>query len=309
MPDQLKPSIVFDTPLPYCYTAAEVLALWPLVDEMGLYRLVMRGRLRAYLVDKDRPIVRPDGTTVYYGADEGAPHIIDVCGKRSLCWDYVRFNYLTVRLFQRQWYGEVIGTKDELRKRELAEENHPALIYSDDIELVNEDEFSYPNHTFFVQAHNDIYSPAPDLFTVFEPVIDKFSISDENKPSYSVPRLELDEWLFQCTSHKLKAWVDTNTHIEVHGNMAITNRLKTEVPGNLIAGKDANYIVTAMKSNGFDKCVIAYTLTNFIPKPLNQNQIGELLHPQGVNCTDRTHRRYAASLLDAAAKMNIRLVD
>jgi hypothetical protein len=147
------------------------------------------------------------------------------------------------------------------------------------------------------------------LFTEFEPVIDKFSVSTESEPSYSIPRVELAEWIFQCTLHELRTWTDIDISIDVQQGIVITQRLKTDVPSSLIAGKDANTIVKEMKENGFDQCVIAYVLSNYIPIPLNRDGIGELFHPQGAHCSDRTHRRYAATLLKAAAKWNIRLID
>ncbi len=309
MPDQLKPSIVFDTPLPYCYTAEEVLALWPLIDEMGLYRLVMKGRLRAYLVYKDRPIVRPDGTTVYYGADEGAPHIVDANGERVLCWDYVRFNYLTVRLFQRQWYGEVLGPKEELHERELAECNHPALIYSDDVELINDDEFSYPDHHFFVQTNNDIHGPDVNLFTEFKPVIDKFRVSTECEPSYSIPRVELDEWIFQCTLHELRTWSDVYEYtVIIDDGRVIKALVRYDVPRKIFTAKLPSSIVRDMGKNECPPSVIAYILKEHVKPSLTLSKIGELLHPE-ENFSQQWCIELANRLLDLAREIDIQVVD
>ena len=306
MPDQ--PEItVFGTPLRISYTAAEVLSFWPLVDEIKLYRLVMQGRLRAYLVNKDRRFPHGDTDVEYYGADEGAPHIVEMNGKRSLCWDYVRFCFLTVKLFERQWFEEVLGSHEELQEREKAESWFFYLLYHNKPELINNTHFEL-NHRYIASVNDDVHTPRDNYFTMFPPVTKEFKVHEEYDATYSVPIVELDEWDFQCRAHNLKTWEDVTVYEERHIDNKTTLNANIYVPYKLISGKIDRSIVKDMRENNYPEFAIAYILKNSYIEKLTKTKIGQLLYNNDRRQPhQKTYILLATVLLKQAEKVNIQL--
>ena len=298
---------VFNIPLRKCFTAQQVLALWPRIDELELYRLVMRGRLRAYLVNKERQFPNGDDGVQYLCADEGAPHLIEQNGEQSLCWDYVRFSVVTVVMFERECGVESLrphGDFDEIEKQ-YAE--YLAGLDKSKIALINESKLcaSDPMYNFY---DDDGTNNKLLLFTKLEPVIEKFSAEDDES-TFSVPCSELDEWRFQHHRHDLRTWLMVDSYIEIdeNDNEKVIHAV-VKVSKHLFYGKAPSAIVSAMADAGHPRDVIAYVLYHALIKPVTKSKIGVLLHEK-KGLYQQTYIIHAKKLLADAAKLNIQIVD
>lgn len=307
MESQQETRFVFDIPLRKCFTAQQVLALWPRIDELELYRLVMRGRLRAYLVNKDRQFPNGDDGVQYLCADEGAPHLIEQNGEQSLCWDYVRFSVVTIVMFERECGVESLRPHGDFVEIEKQYTEYLAGLDKSKIALINESKLcaSDPMCNFYDDdGTNNILS----LFTRFEPFIDKFCVEDDES-TFSVPYYELDEWKFQHHRRELRTWLMVEKYIERDetGNEKIVH-VVIKVPKQIFYGKAPSAIVNDMLNAGYPEEVIAYALEHAPLRKMTGTKIGELLHEK-KGLSQQRYMARAKELLAIAAKLPIQFTD
>lgn len=307
MESQQETRFVFDIPLRKCFTAQEVLALWPRIDELELYRLVMRGRLRAYLVNKDRQFPNGAADVQYLCADEGAPHLIEQDGEQRLCWDYVRFSIVTVVMFERECGVESLRPHSDFDEIENQYSKYLVELDKSKIALINESKLCSSDpicNCYDCDGNNNMLS----LFTKLEPIIDKFSV-EYDESTFSIPCFELDEWQYQHHRHELRTWVMVDSYIEKDrkDNENVIHAM-IKVPKQLFYGKAPSAIVHDMLNAGYQKEVIAYVLQHAPLRKVTGTKIGELLHEKQGLC-QQTYMKRANKLLAIAANLPIQIVD